>query len=52
MNNIEIVVARFNEDLRWTCEFPFNHFQYIVYNKGNNDNFNSSICLNDNRSSL
>jgi len=39
MNNIEIVVARFNEDLRWTCEFPFNRFQYIVYNKGNNENF-------------
>lgn len=39
MNNIEIIVARFNEDLIWTCEFPFNRFQYIVYNKGNNDNF-------------
>jgi hypothetical protein len=39
MNNIEIIVSRFNEDLSWTQEIPFNHFQYIVYNKGNNDNF-------------
>lgn len=42
MNNIDIVIARFNEDLNWTIESPFNHFQYIVYNKGNNDNFNKT----------
>lgn len=39
MNNIEIIVSRFNEDLSWTQEAPFNLFQYIVYNKGNNENF-------------
>ena len=39
MNNIDIIVSRFNEDLKWTLEFPFNKFQYIVYNKGNNDNY-------------
>jgi len=39
MNNIEIIVSRFNEDLSWTQEVPFNLFQYIVYNKGNNENF-------------
>lgn len=39
MNNVEIIVSRFNEDLSWTQEVPFNLFQYIVYNKGNNDNF-------------
>jgi hypothetical protein len=38
-SNIIIVVARFNEDLNWINEFPFNQFKYIVYNKGNNDNF-------------
>jgi hypothetical protein len=42
MNNIEIIIARFNEDLNWTLEAPFNCFQYIVYNKGNNDNFNKT----------
>jgi hypothetical protein len=39
MNNVEIIIARFNEDLSWTQEIPFNIFQYIVYNKGNNENF-------------
>ena len=39
MNNVEIIIARFNEDLSWTQEVPFNLFQYIVYNKGNNENF-------------
>jgi hypothetical protein len=42
MNNVEIVISRFNEDLNWTQEIPFNLFQYIVYNKGNNDNFNKT----------
>ena len=40
MSNVEIIIARFNEDLNWTQEAPFNLFQYIVYNKGNNENFN------------
>ena len=39
MENVSIVVSRFNEDLKWTLERPFNHFKYIVYNKGDNDNF-------------
>jgi hypothetical protein len=38
-NNIEIVVARYNEDLNWTKEYPFNQFKYTIYNKGTNDNF-------------
>ena len=42
MNKVEIIIARFNEDLNWTQEAPFNLFQYIVYNKGNNDNFNKT----------
>ena len=42
MNNIEIIIARFNEDLNWTQEVPFNRFQYTVYNKGNNENFNKT----------
>lgn len=36
---IEIVVARYNESLNWTTEFPFNQFKYTVYNKGINDHF-------------
>lgn len=42
MNNVEIIISRFNEDLNWTQESPFNLFKYIVYNKGNNNNFNKT----------
>jgi len=38
-NGVEIVVARYNEDLRWLNEYPFNQFEYIVYNKGTNEDF-------------
>jgi len=38
-SNVDIIVARYNETLDWTLESPFNEFKYIVYNKGNNDNF-------------
>jgi hypothetical protein len=34
-----IIVSRFNEDLSWIKEYPFNQFEYIVYNKGKNDRF-------------
>jgi hypothetical protein len=41
LNNlgVDIIIARYNEDLKWTLEYPFNQFKYIVYNKGNNENF-------------
>lgn len=38
-NNIQIIIARYNETLDWTLEYPFNLFKYIVYNKGPNQNF-------------
>jgi hypothetical protein len=38
-NSIEIIVARYNEDLQWLKEYPFNQFEYIVYNKGINEHF-------------
>jgi lipopolysaccharide biosynthesis glycosyltransferase len=34
-----IIISRYNEDLEWINEYPFNQFQYIVYNKGVNENF-------------
>ena len=37
--NIEIVVARYNEDLEWLKEEPFNHYDVIIYNKGVNEEF-------------
>jgi hypothetical protein len=33
-NNIEIVVARYNEDLSWLHREPFNQYPNIIYNKG------------------
>lgn len=36
---IEIIISRYNEDLEWVNEYPFNQFQYIVYNKGVNEDF-------------
>ena len=36
---IDIIIARYNEDLNWLLESPFNQFKYIVYNKGDNINF-------------
>jgi hypothetical protein len=38
-SNVNIIIARYNESLNWTLEYPFNQFSYIVYNKGSNDNF-------------
>ena len=38
-NNVEIVVARYNENLDWLNSYPFDQFEYIVYNKGDNENF-------------
>jgi hypothetical protein len=36
---IEMVIARYNEDLNWLKDEPFNKYKSIVYNKGINDNF-------------
>ena len=40
IKNVEIIVSRYNENLEWINNYPFNQFQYTVYNKGINDNFN------------
>ena len=37
--NIDLVIARFNEDLNWLKDEPFNTYNPIIYNKGVNDNF-------------
>jgi hypothetical protein len=36
---IDIIISRYNEELKWINQYPFNKFQYIVYNKGVNNNF-------------
>ena len=40
---IEIIISRFNEDLKWTTCGIFNDYRYIVYNKGDNDDFEKFI---------
>jgi len=42
---IVAVISRYNEDLKWTLEAPFNSLSYIVYNKGSNDNFEKSRVI-------
>ncbi len=34
-----IVVSRYNENLNWLKEYPFNLYSVIIYNKGPNDDF-------------
>lgn len=38
-NNIEVVIARYNEYMEWLEEEPFDKYPYIVYNKGDNDDY-------------
>lgn len=39
VSKVEIIISRYNEDLKWLLEYPFNRFTYTVYNKGINENF-------------
>jgi len=45
MKNVLIVISRFNEDLKLILETPFNEFEYIVYNKGDNDDFEKTNVI-------
>jgi hypothetical protein len=45
MENISIIISRYNENLNWLLEYPFNQFKYIVYNKGINDNFEKTNVI-------
>ena len=36
---VEIVVARYNENLEWLKAEPFNKYDVIIYNKGDNESF-------------
>ena len=41
-NNIEIVISRYNEDLDWLKDDPFNKYPVHIYNKGINDDYYQS----------
>jgi len=36
----EIIISRYNESLDWITSEPFNQYNLIIYNKGQNSNFN------------
>ena len=36
---IELVVSRYNENLEWLRNNPYNKYDVVVYNKGQNENF-------------
>lgn len=38
-NDIEIVISRYNENLNWLQNEPFNQIPVIIYDKGINDNY-------------
>jgi hypothetical protein len=40
--NIEIIIARYNENLDWINSSPFNKYNNIIYNKGVNANFSTN----------
>jgi hypothetical protein len=41
-STIEIVIARYNEDLKWIHDYPFSKYKNIIYNKGDNHNFETN----------
>lgn len=43
---ISCIISRYNEDLLWTLDFPFNQFKYTVYNKGINELFEKTHVIN------
>ena len=38
-DEIELVISRYNEDLEWLKEDPFNKYPVICYNKGSNNDY-------------
>jgi len=45
--DIQLVVSRYNEDLEWLKEEPFNKYPVIIYNKGTNDDFYKPTLLKE-----
>lgn len=41
-NDVQLVIARYNEDLKWINDDPYSKYQNIIYNKSDNNNFSKS----------
>ena len=46
--NYEIVIARYNENIKWLKDYPFNEFKIKCYNKGPEPPTNECITPNCN----
>jgi len=44
-NNIELVISRYNENLEWLKDPPFNKYPIKCYNKGQNEDFYKSTDM-------
>jgi hypothetical protein len=44
---VQLVVARYNEDLKWINDEPFNKYKNIIYNKSDNSDFSLSSKTTD-----
>jgi hypothetical protein len=40
--NIQLVISRYNENLDWIKDYPYNKYPNIIYNKSDNSNFSKS----------
>lgn len=41
-NYVQLVISRYNEDLKWINDEPYNKYHNIIYNKSNNTNFSTN----------
>jgi len=41
-NDIQLVIARYNEDLEWINDTPYNKYRSVIYNKSDNSDFTTS----------
>lgn len=48
-NKINIVVAKYNEDISFLNKLPFSNCKQIIYNKGDKDDIDDKIKLESNR---
>lgn len=42
LDEVQLVISRYNENLEWINEEPYNKYRNIIYNKSDNTNFQTS----------
>jgi len=46
-DDMQLVIARYNEDLKWINDDPYNKYKNIIYNKSDNSDFSTSPKTTD-----